>query len=262
METDFFVYSCRKIEKDKEEGHFEAAHNREMALRCFVNFLGKEELSLNELTPELMVKFEEWLNTKGRKQSTTRLYLYQISSVYNIAVKEGIVPKLKLLKGVRVALPAKKERELLSVDELRRMRYADLSDSIPQTFARDMFFFCIYGRGISFTDLANIKKTDIKGFTLTYISQIPGLPRITIQWDAAMQEIADRYPSDSEFLFPFIKSTDMQMADCEVKRVRQNVMRAFKRIATRCNLSVVPSMGMVKDIYQRAIDGVSVSKII
>lgn len=181
METDFFAYSCRKIEKDKEEGHFEAAHNREMALRCFVNFLGKEELSLNELTPELMVKFEEWLNTKGRKQSTTRLYLYQISSVYNIAVKEGIVPKLKLLKGVRVALPAKKERELLSVDELRRMRYADLSDSIPQTFARDMFFFCIYGRGISFTDLANIKKTDIKGFTLTYISQIPGLPRITIQ---------------------------------------------------------------------------------
>ena len=187
---------------------------------------------------------------------------YKISRPFNIAVKEGIVPKLKLLKGVRVALPAKKERELLSVDELRRMRYADLSDSIPQTFARDMFFFCIYGRGISFTDLANIKKTDIKGFTLTYISQIPGLPRITVQWDAAMQEIADRYPSDSEFLFPFIKSTDMQMADCEVKRVRQNVMRAFKRIATRCNLSVVPSMGMVKDIYQRAIDGVSVSKII
>ena len=91
MGTDFFAYSRRKIEKDKEGGHFEAAHNRDMALRCFVNFLGKEELSLNELTPELMVKFEEWLNTKGRKQSTTRLYLYQISSVYNIAVKEGIV---------------------------------------------------------------------------------------------------------------------------------------------------------------------------
>ena len=130
METDFFAYSRRKIEKDKEEGHFEAAHNREMALRCFVNFLGKEELSLNELTPELMVKFEEWLNTKGRKQSTTRLYLYQISSVYNIAVKEGIVPKLKLLKGVRVALPAKKGRELLSVYELRRMRYAALYGSL------------------------------------------------------------------------------------------------------------------------------------
>ncbi len=190
-----------------------------MALRCFINFLGKEKLSLNELTPGLMVDFEEWLKTKGRKQSTTRLYLYQITSVYNIAVKDGIVPKLKLLKGVRVALPAKKERELLSVDELRRMRYADLSDPKPMTFARDMFFFCVYGRGISFTDLASIKKNDFKGFSLTYTSQIPGLPRITVQWDAAMQEIADRYPSDSGYLFPFIKSDDIQIADREVKRV-------------------------------------------
>ena len=98
----------------------------------------------------------------------------------------------------------------------------------------------------SFTDLTNIKKTDIKGFSLTYTSQIPGLPRITVQWDAAMQEIADRYPSNSEYLFLFIKSSDMQIADSEVKSVRDNVMRALKRIATRCNLSVVPSMGMVK----------------
>ena len=71
-----------------------------------------------------------------------------------------------------------------------------------------------------------------------------------------------RYPTDSEYLFPFIKSADMQMADHEVKRVRENVTRAFKRIATRCNQSVVPSMGMVKNIYQRAIDGVSESNII
>ena len=134
MKNDFFTYSRRKIEKDKEEGRFDAAHNREMA--------------------------------------------YVASS--------------------------------------------------------------------SFTDLANIKKTDIKGFSLTYTSQIPELPRITMQWDAAMQAIADRYPSNSEYLFLFIKSSDMQIADREVKRVRENVMRALKRIATRCNLSVVPSMGMVK----------------
>lgn len=262
MKNDFFIYSRQKIALEKGEGCYDAAHNREMALRCFTNFLGKEELSFSDLTPGLMVKFEEWLKAKGRKQSTSRLYLYQISSVYNTAAEDGIVPKLKLLKGVQTALPAKQERELLSEDELRRMRYADLSDSKPMTFARDMFFFSIYARGISFTDLANIKKADIKGFSLTYTSQVAGSPRITLQWDAAMQEIADRYPSDTEYLFPFIISTDKEKADRDVKRVRENVMKALKRIATRCNLSVVPSMGMVKDIYQRAIDGVSVSRII
>ena len=45
-----------------------------------------------------------------------------------------------------------------------------------------------------------------------------------------MQEIADRNPSDSEYLFPFIKSADMQIADREVKRVRENVMRALKEL--------------------------------
>ena len=139
------------------------------------------------------------------------------------------------------------------------MHYADLSDYKSIIFARDKYILCNNGRGISFTDLANIKKVDIKGFSLTYTSQIPELPRITVQWDAATQEIADRYPSESEYLFPIIKSADMQMADYEVKRVRENVTRALKRIATRCNLSVVPSMSMVKDIYQRTIDGVSVS---
>ena len=248
MKNDFFTYSRRKIEKDKEEGHFEAAHNREMALRCFVNFLGKEDLSLNELTPELMVKFEEWLKAKGRKQSTARLYLYQISSVYNIAVKDGIVPKLKLLKGVRVALPAKKERELLSIDELRRMRYADLSDSRSQTFARDMFFFSIYCRGISFTDLAHIRKSDIKGFTLTYTSQVLTPPIVTVQWDVAMQAIADRYPSTTDYLFPIIKSDDKITKSREIGRVHENITKALKLIATRCNLSVVPSLKMTKDI--------------
>lgn len=209
-----------------------------------------------------MVDFEEWLKTKGCKQSTTRLYLYQISSVYNIAVKDGIVPKFKLLKGVRVALPAKKERELLSVDELRRMRYASLSDSQSMTFARDMFFYCIYGRGICFTDLTHIRKSDIKGFALTYTSQVLTPPVVTVQWDAAMQAIANRYPSTTDYLFPIIKSDDKIVESREIGRVRENITKALKLIATRCNLSVVPSLKMTKDIYLRAINNVSVIKII
>ena len=150
------------------------------------------------------------------------------------------------------------------------MRYAGLSDSRPMSFARDMFFFSIYGRGISFTDLANIKKTDIQGFLLTYTSQAISQPRITVQWDSAMQEIADALKGaevpvlvkNTEYLFPFITSDNKVKASRDVRRVRENVVNAFKQIAVRCNLSVVPSMYMVKDIYQRLIERVSVSTII
>lgn len=262
METDFFKYSYKKIAEDNEVGRCDVAHNRDMALRCFTSFLGKKKLPFSELSPSLMEDFEEWLIANGRKASTSRLYLNQISAIYNVAAKEGVVPKMRLLKGVKSTLPAKQNRELPTEDELHRLRDADFSDSKPMALARDLFLFCIYARGLSFTDMAHIKKSDVNGNLLTYTSQVAGKPRITVLWDADMQEIADRYPSDTEYLFPFIKSDNNFEISRDIRRVRENVTNAFKQIKTRCNLSVIPSMYMVNDIYQRVVDGVSVSKII
>lgn len=261
MGTDFFAYSRQKIAKDKATGRCDVAKNRGAALKCLSKFLGKEDLSFGELSPEMMTQFKGWLKANGRKESTVRLYLYQIHTLYKEAEKETIAPHLPLQSGIKLPLPSKQKCELLTEEELRRMRYADLSDSMSQTFARDMFFFSIYCRGISFADLAH-RKSDIKGFTLTYTSQVPPLPIVTVQWDTAMQAIADRYPSTTDYLFPIIKSDDKIVESREIGRVRENITKALKLIATRCNLSVVPSLKMTKDIYQHAIDNVSVSKII
>ncbi len=262
MGNDFFRYAHQAIARDNAAGRCDVVHSRVAALNCLSKFLGREEMPFSELSGCLMSKFRDWLVANGRKESTVRFYLGQVNAIYNVAVRDGIVPEMRLLKNVKTAPPAKQDRELLTETELRRMRYADLSDSRPMTFARDMFFFSIYGRGVSFTDMAHIRKSDVSGFSLTYTSQTAGLPQVTVRWDAAMQEIADRYPSDTAYLFPFIKSDDKVMASRDVKRVRENMVRAFKQLVTRCALSVVPSMHMTKDICRRAIDGVSVSRII
>ena len=162
METDSFAYSRQKIAKDKAVGRCDVANNRGAALKCLSKFLGKEELTFGELSPEMMTQFKEWLKANGRKESTVRLYLYQIHTLYKEAEKEVIAPHLPLLSGIKLPLPSKQKCELLTEEELRRMRYADLSDSRSQTFARDMFFFSIYCRGISFTDLAHIRKATSK----------------------------------------------------------------------------------------------------
>ena len=213
----------------------------------------RRTVARNDDTVQRMVK-GQWA------QGINRPSLFvPIHTLYKEAEKEAIAPQLPLLSGIKLPLPSKQKCELLTEEELRRMRYADLSDSMSQTFARDMFFFSIYCRGISFTDLAHIRKSDIKGFTLTY-TLTP--PIVTVQWDTAMQAIADRYLSATDYLFPIIKSDDRIMESREIGRVRENITKALKLIATRCNLSAVPSLKMTKDIYQRAIDNVSVSKII
>ena len=262
METDFFTYSRQIIAHDKENGKRDVANYRNAALTSLSRFLGTNQMAFNELSSDIMAQFKAWFLSKGRKETTARLYLCQINALYKEAIRNGIAPKKQLLKGLRLTMPPKTERELLTVEELRRMRYADLSNSKSQTFARDIFFFSIYCRGISFTDLAHIKKSDINGFSLIYTSQVLNPSRITVPWDAAMQEIADRYPSDTEYLFPFIKSENRNLEIKEIGRVRENITRALRHIAVRCNLSVVPSLNMANGIYQRAIDMVSVSRII
>lgn len=155
-----------------------------------------------------------------------------IHTLYKEAGKEAIAPHLPLLSGIKLPLPSKQKCELLTEEELRRMRYADLSDSMSQTFARDMFFCSIYCRGISFTDLGHIRKSGIKGFTLTYTSQVLIPPIVTVQWDTAMQAIADRYPSTTDYLFPIIKSDDKIVESREIGRVRENITKALKLIST------------------------------
>lgn len=282
MNNDFFIFSRQTIEQATSEAHFDMAHNRTAAIRSLKQFCGKEELSFDQLTPGLMAQFKSWIIGQGRKESTARLYVNQVSAVYKAGVKAGIAPERHLLEGINSAMPAKQERQILTEEDLRRMRYADLSDFKHMAYARDLFLFSIYGRGISFTDMAYIKKTDVQGRWLTYTSQVANPSTITVPWDAAMQEIVNRHPSTTDYLLPILKfpndqsangqspngqsaneqSANEQAARRNIRQVRENMCNALKQIATRCNLTVVPTMYMVKDIYQRAIDSVCVSRVI
>ena len=70
-----------------------------------------------------------------------------------------------------------------------------------------MFLFSFYTRGMSFVDIAYLKKADLKSGVLTYRRQKTGR-RLSIKWEKPMQEILDRYGhNDSPYLFPVIRDT-------------------------------------------------------
>ena len=119
MEKDFFKFARQAIEQATAEARFDLAHNRTAAVRCFGLFLGKEELTFGELSPEMMTQFKGWLKSNGRKESTVRLYLYQIHTLYKEAEKEAIAPHLPLLSGIKLPLPSKQKCELLSEGNLK-----------------------------------------------------------------------------------------------------------------------------------------------
>ena len=72
-------------------------------------------------------------------------------------------------------------------------------------FARDMFMFSFYTRGMSFVDMAYLRKSDLQNGILTYRRRKTG-QELSIKWEKCMAEIITKYPdNNTDFLLPIIK---------------------------------------------------------
>lgn len=87
-------------------------------------------------------------------------------------------------------------------------------------------------------------------------------PAVTIKWDKAMQQIANRYPTDTEYMFPIItKERNADIID-QITQSRHNVMYNLRSIGKLYKFSVSPTIAMTKDLWRKIMDEVSVSEVI
>lgn len=209
-----------------------------------------------------MLDYQTWLQTQHLASSTIAFYLAQLRTIYNQAIQEGLLPQRDIfdLVGTQAA-PRRIHQPLPSIAELRYLR--DLTLPALQSFARDLFFFSLYARGISFVDMSLLKKTDIHNGRLCYQPHTSdNVPSVTLPWDDAMQEIADRHPSATDFILPIITHPDHEDLESQIRTCRQTVTRTLRTIGKRYHFSVPPTMSMTRDLYRKVIDEISISKVI
>lgn len=100
----------------------------------------------------------------------------------------------------------KTRKRAVPLATIRRIKELDLSRKPSLDFARNMFLFSFYTRGMSFIDMAYLRKKDLQDGILSYRRRKTG-QRLFIRWEKSMQEIIDRYPdNESVYLLPIIKS--------------------------------------------------------
>ncbi|MDE6528240.1 MAG: site-specific integrase, partial [Muribaculaceae bacterium] len=88
-----------------------------------------------------------------------------------------------------------------------------LDESPTLDYARNMFMFSFYTRGMSFVDMAYLRKSDLRNGILTYRRRKTNR-RIYVKWEQQMQEIIDKYTHGATpYLLPIIRD-----ADADVRR--------------------------------------------
>ncbi len=205
----FISFTRNLIFQLRQLGKIRTAEAYNTALSSFVRFCGaRNEIFFDEMNGGLLVKYENFLKKKGVCPNTTSFYMRNLRAVYNRAVEKELTIQRFPFKHVYTGIDKTIKRGV-SLKTIRQVRDLVLDDDPLMDYARDLFMFSFYTRGMSFIDMAYLKKNDLHRGMLSYRRQKTN-QRLFIKWEKPMQDIVNKYnTSGSPYMLPIIQHIDM-----------------------------------------------------
>ena len=203
-EVSLFSFWHNVIAQLKQLGKVRTAETYTASLKSFMQFLDNQDIPLDGITSDMMLLYEAYLKARGVRMNTISFYMRIFRAVYNRAVEKGLTIQNNPFRHVYTGVD-KTVKRAIPIKAIKALKELDLSMNQALDFARDMFMFSFYTRGMSFVDMAYLKKSDIKNGILTYRRRKTG-QELSIKWEKCMAEIIAKYPENkTDFLLPIIK---------------------------------------------------------
>lgn len=192
------------IARLKQMGKHRTSETYYATLRSFMQFRESKDILLDEIDSDLMLMYEAWLHGKRITKNSSSFYMRILRAVYNRAVEKELTNNRNPFKHVYTGVD-KTVKRAIQLKAIKKIKNLDLFLHPSLDFARDMFLFSFYTRGMSFIDMAHLKKKDLQNGILSYRRRKTG-QQLFIKWEKCMQEIVDKYDNPlSGYLLPIIR---------------------------------------------------------
>ncbi len=210
-------------------------------LASFMKFRNGQDILLCEMDSDMVMFYEAWLKANGNCPNTTSFYMRILRAVYNRAVEKELTEQKHPFKHVYTGID-KTVKRAIPLKVVKRIKELDLTLKPHLDYARDMFLFSFYTRGMSFVDMAYLKKSDLKNGILTYRRRKTG-QQLTIKWEKCMEEIVTKYEerSATQYLLPIITSP-FANERVQYRNALYRVNTALKEVARLVNISILLTM--------------------
>ena len=229
--TTVFEYIKTQIERLKNAGRERTSETYKQMFMSFMKFRNGEDLHFDMIDENLINRYE---------RNTTSFYMRILRSVYNRAVEDGLTAQNTTFKRVYTGVD-KTSKRALNIKEIKKIKDLDLTNAPTLDFARDMFLFSFYMRGMSFIDIAYLKKKDLSNGFVVYNRRKTGQQMI-VKWEKSMEEIANKHPNEcSTFLFPIIISPNITERKQYLNKMLL-VNKYLKKIAKLAGISIPLTM--------------------
>jgi integrase len=232
----------------------------------------KPGITVWDVTPELLTRFERERMLKGSSEATASSYIRHLRSLINHFSKvEKLIPEsyqYPFGKGGYSVGNYWGQKLVLSNKEIIRIAELNEFDSKEQEYARDIWLFLYRCNGINMADLLRMKWTNIKGDYFIFKRMKTETTRrynkkdIVVPITPKVQELIDKVGvKDSPFILGYFKEdfNDYTFRN-KINKVTIPINKKLGEISEKMKLSVELKLKTARDSYATTLKRAGKSK--
>lgn len=239
-------YVTGQVTRLEQKGKTRTAETYLSTYRSFMRFLKKDDIFLYEIDQNTVEDYEIWLQEDGLTPNSTSFYMRILHTILNKAVKQLLLFSCDFFRNVYTGIATTAKRAI-GIEDLKRIKALNLSLYPMLDFARDMFLLSLYFRGMSFIDMFNLQHKNLQNGHLVYCRQKTG-QRLDIKWEKQMSDILDKYPVDTKYLLPILRTPDEESRKC-YKNASKQINRWLKKVGTMAGIRIPLTMYVARHTW-------------
>lgn len=226
--TGVVSFTCKLVDDLRRMGKMSMARRYSLTLNSLLKFTGDKEVVWNDFNSTFVTGFEEFLRKRGLCRNSTSFYMRNLRSIINRASECDYELPSNLFKHVYMGVD-KTVKRAVTLKTVCKIRDMDLSVYPHLDFARNVFMFAFYTRGMSFVDMAFLKKSDVSNGVITYFRRKTS-QQIQVRLESQTRDVMEKLgKSGNSYLLPLIKS-DTADADSQYRNTYHRVNRNLKKL--------------------------------
>lgn len=220
---------------ERKEGTASAYRNTLMSM---TKYLKGRDIRVSNVTPAFVRKYESFLTTNEASVNTISFYMRNLKTIFNALINENNYSQENPFRVTRTSISKTTKRALLRKELIRLVELTfDLKTESHLEFARDIFMFSYYTRGMSLVDIIYLKKSQIVDNVILYTRK-KSKQQIKIKVTKNIQELITKYDNNSDSVFPILDIASPRSLYAQYRLALGRINHNLKTVGEYAKLSV------------------------
>ncbi len=226
------IRELHQINKTGNALIYQTASNR------LLNYCKNDKLSFKDINYTFLENFKRQLITENVRQNSISNYLRTIRAIYNRAIKARLIDRSYYPFNELTIKSERTAKRAVLINDIKKLYNLDLKEKSREWHARNYFFLSFSLIGISFSDMAYLKPSNIIHGRLVY-KRRKTHKDYSIKLTALAQSVLNHYNSE-KYLLPILPNAIIEDSLLAKKLIRQWIKTTNKwmnNLGEKCDLS-------------------------